>query len=65
MGVHKNSTCWNTSAECSNIWRRFPGSPRQIILSIGYADKWISDEVITEVFVDFTVRMRQRESELY
>lgn len=32
---------------------------------IGYADKWISDEVITEVFVDFTVRMRQRESELY
>lgn len=33
--------------------------------SLGYADKWISDEVITEVFVDFTARTRQKESELY
>ncbi|KAG2033048.1 hypothetical protein BDR03DRAFT_985296 [Suillus americanus] len=30
--------------------------------SLGYADKWISDKVITEVFVDFTVRTRQKET---
>jgi hypothetical protein len=33
--------------------------------SLGYAEKWILDEVITEVFVDFTACTRQKESELY
>jgi hypothetical protein len=33
--------------------------------SLGYADKSISDEMITEVFIDFTTRTRQRESAAY
>lgn len=30
-----------------------------------YADKWISSEIITEVFLDFCARTRQKESEMY